>query len=816
MMSSTQSDSFNPSGAARQNGLQLDHHPLDPLSAQEIAAVSLIVRSHFAARTSVKAIKFVSSLLIPPVKAAVLYALGLPLPRGTQLDNRSALKLLNRRAEVQLIDVVTGDTYEVNVAIANDPPLPGRDGKYAPSTADALGKVESIKKLDVGVQPGLTPEEVNEAEEILRNDPRIVAIAREVGIEPKNLWADGWSLGYDDRFDKSLRVQQCLVYARKSEHENLYAHPMDFYPVIDCNAGKVIAIDFPGHRDPVTGKLSTPNGTTKPGPITTDAKEALAYSGRKRIPPPMESFDYLPELMALDPKMPPLRTDLKPLHVVQPQGVSFKLNGNELEWQKWKMHIGFHPRDGLILSTISYNDNGNVRPIVYRMSVAEMVVPYASTEHPHPRKFAFDVGEYGMGTLANSLKLGCDCLGTIHYLDGHYVALDGSPTAVENAICIHEEDAGIAWKHTDYRPGGKVRSARGRKLVIQMICTIANYEYIFAYMFHTDGSIQLETKLSGILNLYVKDKDEPNPYGVEVAPQVNAHYHQHLFALKIDPMVDGCENTVIQTDCEPTPAPTGSDRNYLGNGFVTVKTPINVSGGYDWDWSRHRTWAIYNTNKQHYSAGLPVGYKIHTRDWEPLALQKDSMVAQRAEFTKHALWVTKFNEEQLWPAGKYVPQQRGTAPNSIGHWANEKNKVDDEEITVHAIYGITHIPHAEQFPVMPVEHLNVWLKPSNFFDFNPAQDLPALNDPYSVNAFGSNTGKPQFDVKANAAAPASSSASSSTPSTGSGCCSSKKTVSVPQPRHGISLSAPAASSGPASAAHPQNCACCASDSSSRL
>ena len=111
--------------------------------------------------------------------------------------------------------------------------------------------------------------------------------------------------------------------------------------------------------------------------------------------------------------------------------------------------------------------------------------------------------------------------------------------------------------------------------MVQIICTIANYEYIFAYMFHTDGSIQLETKLSGILNLYVKDRDEPNPYGVEVAPQVNAHYHQHLFALKIDPMVDGCENTVIQTGCEPTKAPTGSDRNYLGNGFVTVKAPTH-------------------------------------------------------------------------------------------------------------------------------------------------------------------------------------------------------------------------------------------------
>lgn len=50
------------------------------------------------------------------------------------------------------------------------------------------------------------------------------------------------------------------------------------------------------------------------------------------------------------------------------------------------------------------------------MSLTEMVVPYAAPEFPHPRKFAFDVGEYGMGMLSNSLSLGCDCLGEIHYL----------------------------------------------------------------------------------------------------------------------------------------------------------------------------------------------------------------------------------------------------------------------------------------------------------------------------------------------------------------------------------------------------------------
>lgn len=133
--------------------------------------------------------------------------------------------------------------------------------------------------------------------------------------------------------------------------------------------------------------LSTPAQDTAPGPLAIDAAEALARSGRERIMPPLKRFEYLPELMSEDPKMPALRTDLKPLHVVQPEGVSFKMNGNEVSWQKWNMHIGFHPRDGLVISTVTYNDGGSIRPVAYRMSVAEMVVPYGAPEHPHPRKF---------------------------------------------------------------------------------------------------------------------------------------------------------------------------------------------------------------------------------------------------------------------------------------------------------------------------------------------------------------------------------------------------------------------------------------------
>ena len=30
---------------------------------------------------------------------------------------------------------------------------------------------------------------------------------------------------------------------------------------------------------------------------------------------------------------------------------------------------------------------------------------------------------------------------------------DGEAVTIPNAICMHEEDYGIAWKHTDFRTG---------------------------------------------------------------------------------------------------------------------------------------------------------------------------------------------------------------------------------------------------------------------------------------------------------------------------------------------------------------------------
>jgi primary-amine oxidase len=269
------------------------------------------------------------------------------------------------------------------------------------------------------------------------------------------------------------------------------------------------------------------------------------------------------------------RTTMKPLHVTQPKGISFTIDdGNRIQWEGWKFRVGFTGHEGIALQTITYADplkpNGQgsggfvgdkkvtERPVAFRISVAEMVVPYGDPNHPHYLKNAFDAGEDGLGRNAHTLEPdGCDCLGEIRYLDAAFVdVFTGKAEVIKNAVCIHEEDMGVLWKHKDWRTD-HTEVRRGRRLVVSFFCTIANYEYGFYYHFGQDGKIELEVKLTGILSTGALSEHEKlsapaanirgRKYGTTLNPKgLFAPIHQHFFVARIDPAVDGLLNSVVE------------------------------------------------------------------------------------------------------------------------------------------------------------------------------------------------------------------------------------------------------------------------------
>lgn len=247
-----------------------------------------------------------------------------------------------------------------------------------------------------------------------------------------------------------------------------------------------------------------------------------------------------------------------------------------------------------------------------------------------------------------------------------------------------------------------------------MCCTLANYgeseltlrtnnvyahsfylEYIWNYRFYQDGSIEFEVRLTGILQVYVKGDNEANPYGTTVAKNVNAHYHQHLFSLRVDPMVDGLNNSVLEMDVVPVSAPTGSDENFAGNGFMTESHILknSLEGVRDYSFERDRRWRIVNPNAApHYSTGAQPGYGIAMKGAvQTLLSQEKSWVQRRAFFGTKALWVVKDKEgadgSRIYPSGKYVPQTREEPAESLGPWAKENANIDNEDIVLYLTIG---------------------------------------------------------------------------------------------------------------------------------
>lgn len=330
--------------------------------------------------------------------------------------------------------------------------------------------------------------------------------------------------------------------------------------------------------------------------------------------------------------------------------------------------------------------------------------------------------------MANDLKLGCDCLGSIYYLSAVLSDDKGGVIDMPNVVCIHEQDAGIGWKHTNYRTG-RAAVVRNRELVLQSIITVSNYEYILAFIFNQAGEISYEIRATGILSTQPIDEGVEVPFGTVVHPGVLAVHHQHIFSLRVDPMIDGYDNRLVYDEAFPMPR---SDVNPHGTGYYVKETIIQQSGGYDTAYENNRTFKIQNINVRNPINGKPVAYKIQTPPFQKILSDKDSFNYKRAEFSDRNIYVVKHRDGELYAGGLYTNQSRGGT--GVRSWAERNENVKDTDLVLFIQAGINHVPRIEDFPVMPCEILRIHMKPVNFFEKNPALDVPPSEQSFNQSS----------------------------------------------------------------------------------
>jgi primary-amine oxidase len=134
-----------------------------------------------------------------------------------------------------------------------------------------------------------------------------------------------------------------------------------------------------------------------------------------------------------------------------------------------------------------------------------------------------------------------------------------------------------------------------------------------------------------------------------------------------------------------------------------------------------RVWHITNPTKQN-RLGQDVGYALYPEGQPVLLADASSSIARRAAFATKHLWVTKYDPAERYSAGQFVNQHPGGA--GLPAFTAGDRDIDGEDIVVWHTFGLTHFPRPEDWPVMPVTHIGFKLKPSGFFDGNPALDMP--------------------------------------------------------------------------------------------
>jgi primary-amine oxidase len=571
---------------------------------------------------------------------------------------------LPRRAAAEVWNPATGETFQATIDLAGDTVA---DWRPIP-----------------GVQPRFTSDEYLDCDRMLRAHPDVLAALARHGVDdPAHCLFDVWA--YDGSMvpaaHRDRRVGWCDVWRRAAPGANPYAHPIPgMRPIVDMNTLELLEIEE----------------WDDPGMPAVDGE--------------------------YDPERRPrtaLRTDLRPLDVVQPQGPSFTLDGGLLRWQGWELRLGFNAREGLVLHQVGYREADRLRPIAHRMSFAEMVVPYRDPSPAHRLRIAFDIGEWGMGAMTQSLELHCDCVGEIRYVDAVLADTRGRPVTIRNAICLHEEDDGVLWKHVDEVSGAEVR--RRRRLVASFHATVANYEYLVYWRFYQDGTIECEVRATGLMVTTPLPAGARSPHGTMVDERTYAPYHQHFIVVRLDMDVDGTANTVQETGTALLP--TGPD-NPAGLALVVHSAPVRSEreAARDVDWHSQRSWLIENPARRN-AHGDPVAYRLVPTGAIPTLLAPDAPLLRRASVIGHPLWVTRFADDERWPAGEHPTQ--AAQDDGIARWIRQDRPLENEDVVLWYVIGIQHLPRAEDWPVMPTDAVSFRLTPSGFFDRNPALDVAA-------------------------------------------------------------------------------------------
>jgi primary-amine oxidase len=536
-----------------------------------------------------------------------------------------------------------------------------------------------------GVQPNMPHEEEGEMGDAVKEDPEVQKALKLRNItDPWNVVCAGGPEGYfNSPEEQERRLLRVVCFKEFGAVENW--SPITGLSVVwDNNAKKVVRVVDTGVAPLIK---SDRNYSAVTGSNTRDAGSPLVNQ--------------------------------------QASGPGFRLNGQTVNWQNWNFHFRIDRRVGLVVSNVAYQDGNKLRSILYEGSLSELFMAYMEASENWSWAAFFDIGESGSG-FSSSMEVGNDCPDNAVYFDQAYADWHGIAQVKPRAACLFEEPAGsMAWRHDD---GSFVESRKMRNLILRTIGTFDNYDYVCDWIFQQNGAIRVRVGATGEDNISaVKSRTaaedhtgQDGRYGRFIAENTVGINHDHFFSFRLDFDVDGAANSFVRDKIQMKRLPPDSLRKSLWVAEPEVaKTEEQAKARMSME--RPEYWRIVNPNVKS-SLGYPVGYELAPGENAVSLLVPEDYPQKRAGFTDYHIWVTPYRQDERYAAGDYPFQSKGG--DGLPAWTKANRPIENTDIVLWYTMGFHHVPHSEDWPVMPTVWHEFELRPSNFFEHNPALDLP--------------------------------------------------------------------------------------------
>ena len=416
-----------------------------------------------------------------------------------------------------------------------------------------------------------------------------------------------------------------------------------------------------------------------------------------------------------------------PLDIRQPLGPGFETDGHRVRWQNWRFHLRPDQRVGAVLSLVGYQESEDrpVRSVMYQGHLSEIFVPYMDPSFGWYRRNFLDIGEFTAGGLAKALLRGRDCPGHATYVDTVVSDAKGRPKTLQDTICMFEREPGDpAWRHWSAEmPDSRKR----RDLVVRVGAVVGNYDYLLDWIFRQDGSIEVRVGATGILEVKateqadaLEDDSGADEHGRFVDRNIVAVNHDHYFSYRLDLDVDGTDNRFIADRLVTRRLPEAHPRRSLWVREEHVPVSEQVAQ-FDIDLERPALWRVLSTDRRN-SSGYPTSFQLVPGRNASTLLSEDDYPRRRAGFIDHHLWVTPQRDGERHAAGDHPTLSEPGM--GLPEWTAADRPVRDTDIVVWHTIGMHHFPRSEDWPVMPTVWHGFELRPFDFFDRNPALDLP--------------------------------------------------------------------------------------------